>query len=406
MHFFKSLFYQFVGLWDRPPFSRFFKIPLRESARNIAALRKEKKFRQMGEIVRASKPYRRYSLRLAREIALAEGAARLWPESAESWQAVCRFPVGVKRNDWLRLVKVQQTAGFCDDAIRTLRRMKTRFPGDDVTAALCRLRKQKAAYKKVDQEVLACEPGAYKITYFKNKEPSSTVAITFGIIYSDFHTTPFGFPFITKQGFDHIHVAQERYTFYQLLDLDVFLGAVAEVCRGKKVVAYGSSLGAYAAFYFGGPLGAKILAASPRNSVDECITKISKHWAHVKWLHGKIADHKTSPEKPVVFWDPLADKRDDVYLRQRIFPAYPDLDLIGIPGGGHSTFQALRDKDLLKDVFCDVVSGEFSAERIREQIAGLSSPEGERTADVPGFSQKPLSGETKPFPEGILSTEQ
>ncbi|MES2923653.1 MAG: hypothetical protein V4819_19005 [Verrucomicrobiota bacterium] len=175
----------------------------------------------------------------------------------------------------------------------------------------------------------------------------------------------------------------------------MFLEAVGDICRGKNVVAYGSSLGAYAAFYFGGPLGAKILAASPRSSVDDCITKFSKRWSHVKWRHGKISDHKTSPEKPVVFWDPLADKRDKVYLQERILPAYPELEIIPIPQGGHSTFKYLRDKKILKDVFLSVVRDDFSAARTKELLE-LSPGFGEdRTTGIWVFSQNPVSEETK-----------
>jgi hypothetical protein len=369
---FKSFVFQFLGLSSIPPFSRIFKSSIDSNVRNIRELRKNRKFAQAVRIGREWKKFRRYSLPLAREIARVESGGRYWQEAAESWQVVCGFPVGTKRKDWMQLAKVQQTAGLCEDAITTLLKIQQRYPGCDVTAPLERMQNIQSGYERVDQQVLACEPGAYKITYFKNKESSNTVVITFGIIYSDFISTPFGFPFVTREGFDHIHVAQERYTFYQLLDLNVFLAAVGGVCRGKNVVAYGSSLGAYAAFYFGGPLGAKILAASPRNSVDPCITKFSKHWSHLKWMHGKISDHEKSPEKPVIFWDPLADKRDDVYLRERILPAYPDLEIIGIPEGGHSTFQFLRDKKILKDVFLSVVRGDFSAEKTKESL-GLST---------------------------------
>lgn len=372
MHSFRALVFQFLGLCSITPFRGFLRSPISRYTELIRRLLKEGKFGAAIKIAREWKPYRHYSLSLAREIAFSECAARYWREAAESWTVVCGFPFGTRRGDWLQLAKVQQTAGLWEDAIVTLRKMKKRYSGNDITSLWTRLRKLEEGYQQVDSQVLAWEPGAYKITYFKNKEPSSTIVVTFGFIYSDFTSTPFGFPFISRQGFDQIHVAQERFTYYQLLDLDVFLGAVGGICRGKNVVAYGSSIGAYAAFYFGGPLGAKILAASPRNSTDDCITRFSKNVRNVKLRHGKISDHQTSPEKPVVFWDPLGDKRDRVYLRERILPAYPKIDVIGIPHGGHATFKYLRDTKILKEVFLSVVRGDFSAEKTKESL-GLST---------------------------------
>lgn len=393
MHPCKSFVFQFLGLWRIPLFSRFLESSINRNAEKIRELRKAGKTGEAVEMAHEWKPYRRHSLELAREIARTEGVVRYWREAAESWQAVCGFPIGSKRKDWLQLARAQQAAGLCEDAIVTLNKIRKRYRRYDVTSMLQRLEQQRSAYGKIDQEVLACESGAYKITHLKHKDPSSTVVVTFGVIHSDFISTPFGFPFITEQGFDHIHVAQERFTFYQLLDLDVFLGAVGGICRGKNVVAYGSSLGAYAAFYFGGPLGAKILAASPRNSVDDCIGM--KYWSHVKWRHRKISDHETSSEKPVVFWDPETDKRDQVYLQERILPAYPELEIIAIPHGGHATFKYLQHKKILKEVFLSVVNGDFSAEKTKDML-GLSSGWGEeRRTGNSDFSQNPVSEETK-----------
>lgn len=356
----------------------FLPSPICRSVEKIRELMNDKKFGEAVKYAWERKRYLPYSLSLAREIATSEIAARYWKESVESWKIVCGFPFGTQCNDWLQLAKMQTVTGQYEDASATLRKMKERYPENNpkANALQHRLEKLEAGFARVKRKVLASEPGAYQITYYKNKKPSSTVVITFGLIHSDFTSTPFGFPFITRQGFDHIHVAQERFTFYQLLDLDVFLEAVSGVCQGKNVMAYGSSLAGYAAFYFGGPLGARILAASPRNSADVCLTAVSKHWRQVKWRHGKISDNKKSPHKPVVFWDPMADKRDFIYLEERIRPAYPEIELIAVPMGGHSTFKYLQNKKILKEVFLSVARGEFSADKTTELLDLSNMPAG------------------------------
>lgn len=392
MHHFSALILQVIGLCSINSVRLSLPSPIYRNTEKIRELLSRNRPAEAVKTAWGCKHQRHFSLPLAREIAHAEHAARYWKESVESWKAVCGFPMGTGSGDWLQLAKVQGAAGYCEDAIGTLHKMKELYLDDsvEVNSLLARLQTQQAGYGRVNQRVLACQPGSYQITYLKNKRPSSTVVITFGLIHSDFHSTPFGFPFITRQGFDHIHVAHERFTFYQLLDLNVFLDAVGEICQGKNVVAYGSSLGGYAAFYFGGPLGARILAASPRNSTDDCITRVSKHWAHVKWRHGKISDHQKSPEKPIVFWDPVTDKRDKIYLEERILPAYPDLELIPIPLGGHSTFKYLRDKKILKEVFLSAVRGDFSAAKTKKAL-GLST-------DAAGESERSSPDAENPFP--------
>lgn len=87
--------------------------------------------------------------------------------------------------------------------------------------------------------------------------------ITFGGQPSKLTASGFGTGWCLGKGWDTIYVAQRAETQYQDLPLEAFVGAVAEVIEGRDVVCYGSSLGAYAALYYGGSIDARIIAAAP-----------------------------------------------------------------------------------------------------------------------------------------------
>ena len=78
------------------------------------------------------------------------------------------------------------------------------------------------------------------------------------------------------------------------------LGASIKVCRsnsswtrfsfieGRDVVTYGASLGAYAAFYFGGAIGARIIGAAPMQSLWPEV--MVKRWEGVPLIHNRLED--------------------------------------------------------------------------------------------------------------------
>ncbi|QRM54084.1 hypothetical protein [Sinorhizobium sp. BG8] len=242
----------------------------------------------------------------------------------------------------------------------TLMRALPRLKGK-VRQSVKRSLRQLSALERVNVKVLASAQD-HRITLYSQRAGSGVVVVTFGTISSSLNTEPFGFPFLIEQGYDHIHVAQSKYTLYQSLSLEEFQKIVAVHCKGKKVVSYGSSLGGYAALYFGGCLDAKIIAASPVNFVDKVI--LVKRWALVPMRHSLISENPTSSKAPVIFYDPLDDERDRVYLAKRVLPAYPNAKVIPIPGGGHATFNELQKRGILKSTILSIVEGNFDARKL------------------------------------------
>lgn len=190
------------------------------------------------------------------------------------------------------------------------------------------------------------ETSGYLITYHKNPQPTNTIMITFGGLPSKKTPTGFGSKFALKQGYDHIFVAQEQGSQYQGLGLTEFVKAVQPYLEGKNVVTYGSSLGAYAALYYGGAVNAVIIASAPKNSAHRFMKK--DNYSHIVFRHKDLKDVPQSGTPPLILFDPYREE-EARFIDRWVTPAYENATLLRIPYAGHTVLDTMQKSGVLKD---------------------------------------------------------
>ncbi|MCQ0972162.1 hypothetical protein MLD63_17215 [Paracoccus sp. TK19116] len=172
----------------------------------------------------------------------------------------------------------------------------------------------------------------------------SPLVVTFGGQPSNCKPHGFRTSWSLQQGWDTIYVAQRHGSQYQGLSLEAFADAVLPATEGRDVVCYGSSLGGYAAIYYAGAIGARMLAASPMLPAWPPLGRVVHQ---VPILHGDIAEGPLSPHNPIIIFDPLV-KSDKKLIEEMVLPAYPDARLVPLEFAGHTVLQVLRASGQLK----------------------------------------------------------
>lgn len=211
---------------------------------------------------------------------------------------------------------------------------------------------------------LADAPG-YLITYHKSNQEADTVVISFGGLPSKKTPTGFGSKFILKQGYDHIFVAQEAGSQYQELSLDEFRDAVQPYIEGKKVFTYGSSLGAYAALYYGGAVDAAIIASAPKNSAHPSMRKAK--YSDIEFKHSELSEVPKSTIPPLVLFDPYREEESQ-FIEKWVTPAYSDAHLLQLPYAGHTVLNTMKESGVLKKFINTYVQkGEVISFKLREE---------------------------------------
>lgn len=187
----------------------------------------------------------------------------------------------------------------------------------------------------------------YQITFHERPEDTGgPLVITFGGQDSRLTPTGFGTGWCQRWGWDTIYVAQRAATQYQHLSVQVFFDAVAEICKGRDVVCYGSSLGGYCAFYFGGVLDARIVTAAPMLPAWPPLGRLGDQ---MQLQHVPLADVPRSSLAPIIIYDPIV-AHDQMMIDQMIMPTYPDVRLVPVEFGGHEVLETLKRAGLLSPV--------------------------------------------------------
>ncbi len=192
----------------------------------------------------------------------------------------------------------------------------------------------------------------YRITYHPAPQASHRMVITFGGQPSDLSDKGFGSDFAMSQGWNHIFVAQRVGTQYQGLSSRVFRAAVSPLCAGMDTVCYGSSLGAYAALYYGGQIDARIIAAAPMLPAWKVLK--NRAYADVVVAHSPLQQMRRSRHAPVVIYDP-ALPRDVQMLNGMVRPTYPDIRELALPFAGHTVLITLSRARQIKPLILGIV---------------------------------------------------
>lgn len=153
-----------------------------------------------------------------------------------------------------------------------------------------------------------------------------------------------------------IHVISRDNRWYQHPELPEALAAVAAETAGRaRIVAYGSSMGGFAALMYGSACGAHVgLALSPQYSLKPRTPPYDRRWAadvaHIRF------QPFTAPPLPLqyVLYDPR-DRLDRAHAE--LFAARSETILIGIPNAGHPVGSYVNETEMFEPLFTGVVDG-------------------------------------------------
>lgn len=181
-----------------------------------------------------------------------------------------------------------------------------------------------------------------RIEHFQRGGAGGTLVVTFDPIAYNWNRPPFGHEFLHKQSLDVVAVRKKGENFYQPLSREAFSAAVRPVAaRYERVVCYGSSLGAYAALYFGRDEPWIVIASSPRNSTHPVYG--GKHWQdQVPFRHERFGTEVAARCHAFVLFDPQ-DPMDRRYIDGEVLPQFPSAEAMRVPYSGHPTNQMLGD---------------------------------------------------------------
>ena len=200
---------------------------------------------------------------------------------------------------------------------------------------------------------------------------SPTCVITFDS-YSDdrgLDRQGFGEEFFRSRSVDAIHFIGRENDWYQYAETPAATAAVAQLAKGyDRVVAYGSSMGGYAAIRFGGMAGASVaLAISPQFSIDPRTARFERRWKHDSdRIDFSLERTLRAPfvETSYIVYDPLdADRRHAELFRRRTRV----ID-VRLPNVGHPATGAIAESGLLTDLVVDVVNDRLDVSAITRRV--------------------------------------
>ena len=196
-----------------------------------------------------------------------------------------------------------------------------------------------------------------RIEHWQRGGENGPLAVTFDPLLYAWTKPPFGHEFLAKQGLDTVAVRKKAENFYQPLSREAFTAAVLPVAeRYRRVVSYGSSLGAYAALYFSRDLPWTVVASSPRVSAHPVFG--ARVWQERCAFQHERFSGRTAPRcDAVIFYDPR-DAIDRRYLAGEVLGQFPQAQVVRIPFAGHPANQFLGDIGYIAPCVRAVLAGE------------------------------------------------
>ena len=197
-------------------------------------------------------------------------------------------------------------------------------------------------------------------------------AVTFESYHDDvgFERLGFGEGFLAAQSITAIHVLCRRNDWFQYAEMPKVLALIREATSSaERVLAYGSSMGGYAAVRFAAAIGAQsALALSPQFSIDPRKARFERRWPYdqrrIRFrpeLDGRVA---AAPQLVVAFDPTLASDRRHA---QRIASATPTI-LLPISYAGHPCGPMMAELGLLRPLVRDLLDGHFDAAALLRDV--------------------------------------
>ena len=166
----------------------------------------------------------------------------------------------------------------------------------------------------------------------------------------------FGEAFFRSRGIPAIHVLSRDNHWYQYGELPDALAAVAAATGGyTQVIAYGSSMGGFAALHFGSTCGASLgIAISPQFSLDPAVVPFERRWS-ADVPHIRFQGHVFAPlPRQYILYDPL-----EPFDRQHfaLFAARSPTIGLALPHGGHPVGGLVSDAGMFEPMFAAILAG-------------------------------------------------
>lgn len=184
----------------------------------------------------------------------------------------------------------------------------------------------------------------------------------------DLDRPAFGEHFFAGERIDAIHVLSRSNRWYQHSGMEAACASVRAAVRDyDRVVAYGSSMGGYAALRLAGLVGARtVLALSPQWTIDWRRASWERRWAESSRVFEDVWESSVPPppiDEAFVIFDPLLRDRRHVDGLERDGYRFQRVE---VPGGGHPVGGFLAEIGLLRPAVLDVVAGRFNPGQWRE----------------------------------------
>lgn len=166
----------------------------------------------------------------------------------------------------------------------------------------------------------------------------------------------FGEGHFRDRGIDAVHVISRDNEWYQYPEWDAALAAVAQaVAPYERVIAYGSSMGGFAALHYGAACGAHLaIAISPQYSVDPAVAPFEDRWPDdVARIRFRREETRALPRQYVVY-----DPRDASDRRHyELFAARSPT--VGLPAvhGGHPAGSFVLESGMFVPLFEGAMAG-------------------------------------------------
>jgi hypothetical protein len=167
----------------------------------------------------------------------------------------------------------------------------------------------------------------------------------------------FGEQFLSSAGFDVFCFQKRAENWYQDVSCEEMGLALRHFLREyESVFTYGSSMGAYAALYFAGALGARALAFSPRHP-DYYRYAGNPSYKHAFALrHRRLYEVANRRARHVVVFDPR-NAIDAPYFEQEVAPAFPSAVVLRFNYSAHPAIQCFHEAHTLKALVLNFLAG-------------------------------------------------
>lgn len=187
--------------------------------------------------------------------------------------------------------------------------------------------------------------------------------------FDTFDRLAFGEQFFRERGVSPTFVLTRGNDWYQYPELPDALAAVrGTTANARRVMTYGSSMGAYAAIRFADAVGADAaLALSPQYSIDPAKAPFEMRWGpssrtirFADQLDGRVR----SAIRPVIVYDPLNEDRLHVALYRAEIP----ITEVRVPHSGHPSTTFLAETGMLGDMVFALLEDRFDVRAVEQEL--------------------------------------